>query len=256
MGAPDISAAAAGGAGGMPNVQTDPTTGMPVVTPEMQKQMSTMMRDPEMRKNMANMMKSMDPEMLKSMGITDKEQLEKASEALEKISPETLDRVMGFAMYAQRAYIFYKSNLWFRCSLQLVLMYMLYWMFGGWTMRTIGYFTGSSASTSASPAAPGSDPSAKVNAGEGSGERDWSGKASAAVLDDEVHMFCVPSSPACVCVRGAHAIESWARAGTDSLGTQDEDIHSAPETKHGRSRAASGTGGKASAPVSHDDEEL
>jgi len=171
-------------AGGMPTMQMDPATGMPIVTPELQKQMSSMMRDPEMRKNISSMMKNMDPEMLKTMGITDKAQIEKAAQAMESMSPETVDRLMGVAVWGQKAYIFYKTHLWFRCLLQLSLMYMLYWMFGGWTMCAIGFFTGSSFS----PAAPDSSAASaggRVNAGEGAGQRDWSGKASAPIMDDD-----------------------------------------------------------------------
>lgn len=184
-GAADAAAAHRGAAGGVPEMKLDPATGMPVVTPEMQKQMSNMMRDPAMRKNISDMMKNMDPELMKSMGITDKAQLEKASEALEKLSPEQVDRLMGLAVYGQKAYIFYKSNLWFRCLLQLSVMYFLYWAFGGWTMRAIGYVTGSSAPASASTSVDGRGAGNMVNAGEGPGERDWSGRASAAVVDEE-----------------------------------------------------------------------
>ena len=189
-GAAGGGAAQRGGAGGMPQMQMDPATGMPVVTPEMQKHMSNMMRDPEMRKNLSNMMKNMDPEVMKSMGITDKAQIDKAAEAMEKMSPETVDRLMSVAVGGQKAYIFYKSHLWFRCLLQLTIMYLLYYFFGGWVTRTVAYFTGSSsapaaASTSAGPAGVGG----VVNAGEGPGERDWSGKASATFADDE-EVFC------------------------------------------------------------------
>jgi len=211
-----------GEAGGMAAMQMDPATGMPIVTPELQKQMSSMMRDPEMRKNMSNMMKNLDPEMMKSMGITDKAQIEKAAQVMENMSPEQVDRLMGFAVWGQKAYIFYKTHLWFRCVLQLSLMYMLYWMFGGWTMRAIGFFTGSSSATAAAPDTGAAGAGGKVNAGEGAGERDWSGKASAPIMDDD----------------------------------EDEDVLSAPETKHGRAGAAKQPVGRASSVVSDDDEEL
>jgi tetratricopeptide (TPR) repeat protein len=220
MGAAAADGAAGGGAaqrgGGMPQMQMDPATGMPVVTPEMQKQMSSMMRDPEMRKNLANMMKNMDPELMKSMGISDKAQIDKAAEAMEKMSPETVDRLMSVAVGGQRAYIFYKTHLWFRCLLQLTMMYLVYYFFGGWAMRTVAYFTGSSSPAAAAPLSAG--PAAvggAVNAGEGKAERDWSGKATANLVDDDEvsspllqpHSLCLcpcccgtASAIPCVCV--------------------------------------------------------
>ena len=196
------AAAPAGGApGGMGNVEMDPATGMPVVTPEMQKQMSSMMRDPEMRKNISNMMKNMDPEMLKGMGITDKAQIEKATEALEKLSPEQVDKLMSGAMYLQRVYLFYKNTLWFRCPLQLVLMYIVYWLFGGLAMRALSYLTGSGGASSPAATPHGQALGSSGSGGVGPAERDWSGKAHAIVDDDE------------------------------------EDVLSAPETKHGRNGA-------------------
>jgi hypothetical protein len=217
MGAAAADGAAGGGAaergGGMPQMQMDPATGMPVVTPEMQKQMSSMMRDPEMRKNLANMMKNMDPELMKSMGITDKAQIDKAAEAMEKMSPETVDRLMSVAVGGQRAYIFYKTHLWFRCLLQLTIMYLLYYFFGGWAMRTVAYFTGSSSPAAAAPLSAGpAGVGGAVNAGEGKAERDWSGKATANLVDevddDEVSRCChccprscaTASAISCVCV--------------------------------------------------------
>jgi hypothetical protein len=195
----DQAAAAPGGAAGMPAMQMDPATGMPVVTPEMQKQMSTMMRDPEMRKNLSNMMKNIDPDTMKAMGITDKAQIEKAASVMEAMTPEQVDRLMGVAVWGQKAYIFYKTHLWFRCILQLTLMYFLYWAFGGIFMRTLAWMSGSPAPGSAAAAAVDAPAAAggggAVNAGESTKERDWSGKASAPVLDeDEVRIPSLASS--------------------------------------------------------------
>jgi hypothetical protein len=158
-------------------------------------------------------MKNMDPELMKSMGITDKAQIDKAAEAMEKMSPETVDRLMSVAVGGQRAYIFYKTHLWFRCLLQLTIMYLLYYFFGGWAMRTVAYFTGSSSTAAAAPLSAGpAGVGGAVNAGEGKAERDWSGKATANLVDevddDEVSRCChccprscaTASAISCVCV--------------------------------------------------------
>ena len=42
---------------------------VPEVTPEMQKQMESMMKDPEMMKTVASMMKNMDPETMRKLGF-------------------------------------------------------------------------------------------------------------------------------------------------------------------------------------------
>ena len=45
-----------------------------------------------MMKNMSSMLKNMPEETLKQFGLSDKAQLDKAAEALEKMSPEQMER--------------------------------------------------------------------------------------------------------------------------------------------------------------------
>lgn len=125
---------AASGAAGSPAAAGPAMTPgqMPEMTPEMQAQMSTMMKDPAMMKSMTSMLKSLDPETMKSFGITDKAQLDKAAEAMEKMSPEQMERMMGVAMWFQRAYVQWKSQAWLRYTAYLLLLAFLWWTVGGW----------------------------------------------------------------------------------------------------------------------------
>ena len=42
---------------------------LPEITPEMQDQVDSMLKDPNMMKQMASMMKNMDPEMVRQLGL-------------------------------------------------------------------------------------------------------------------------------------------------------------------------------------------
>uniref|UniRef100_A0A7S4PHY7 STI1 domain-containing protein n=2 Tax=Guillardia theta TaxID=55529 RepID=A0A7S4PHY7_GUITH len=166
---------------GIPNVQAERRAPgqMPEVTPEMQKQMSEMMKDPEVRKSMTNMMKSMDPEMMRQMGLNaDKEQLEKAAAVMENLSPDQMERMMSFAMRIQQAYYFYKRNAWVRYLLLFLLLAFLWWMFGGWVSGFLSLAQGSPSSSSAQQAKAATAQDASQPKAP-----DWSGKASAVVED-------------------------------------------------------------------------